>query len=287
MNATSVTIVAMVSEAETVAVDAACLNITHALGEASGTPWSCECRFVQSYADLQTVDDGSILVASLLSEVDAPEPWADLETRLHDIYALLADRGQPVLICTVLRHVGAAEPDVALRRRIRIRRLNLLAAEISRRTGAFVVDLDRKLADVGAQRLGTTYRLDGAAAADLAGKAIAMEIILSGLDAVAGFELQARAQALLAQYQPAIAFPEIRPKNLMPMGQGRRKQMVGTVIDSNQEAHVSWLIRQVLNRQIGPSEAFDKLVHAVRRRGPRESLAVLASGVARLIGKRT
>jgi hypothetical protein len=34
-------------------------------------------------------------------------------------------------------------------------------------------------------------------------------------------------------------------------------------------------------------EASNKLLQAVRRRGPKESLAMLASGVVRLIGKRT
>jgi hypothetical protein len=85
----------------------------------------------------------------------------------------------------------------------------------------------------------------------------------------------------------ALALPEIRPTNLISMGQGRRKQIVTTVIDTDQEAHVGWLIQQVLKRQIPPLEASNRLLQAVRRRGPKESLAMLASGVVRLIGKRT
>jgi hypothetical protein len=286
MNATPIPIVAMVSLAERAAVDAACANIVHALGEASAKPWKCDCRFVQGYADLQNADAGSILVTSLVSEVDAPEPWTDVESRLRKIYAGLCDRGDPIFICTVLRHIGTGEPN-ASRRRIRIRRLNLLAADISRQSGAFVIDIDRRLADLGARRLETDYRLEGAEAADLAGNAIATAIVVNGLDALASFDVQDRAQAVLAQYKSAFALPEIRPKNLMPMGQGRRKQMVTTIVDTNQEAHVGWLIQQVLKRQITPLEAFKKLLLAVRRRGARESLAMLASGVVRLIGKRT
>jgi hypothetical protein len=284
MNATPIPIVAMVSMAERAAVDSACGNIARALGEASGTPWKCDCRFVPDHADLQNA--GSILVTSLVLEVDAPEPWTDVEQRLRGIYAGLCARGDPIFICTVLRHTGAGEPD-ASRRRIRIRRLNLLAAEISREHGAFVIDIDRRLADVGARRLGTDYRLQGAAAADLAGNAIAMEIILNGLDTHASVDVQDRARAVLAEYKSAIAPREIRPKNLMSMGQGRRKQIVATIIDTDQEAHVGWLIQQVLRRQITPLEASNKLLQAVRRRGAKESLAVLASGVVRLIGKRT
>ncbi|HYS88019.1 MAG TPA: hypothetical protein VEN78_23920 [Bradyrhizobium sp.] len=287
MNATPpIPIVAMVSMAERAAVDGACGNIVRALGEAGGTPWKCDCRFVPGHADLQNAHAGSILVSSLVLEVDAPEPWTDVEQRLRGIYAGLCARGDPVFICTVLRHTGAGEPD-ASRRRIRIRRLNLLAAEISREHGAFVIDIDRQLADVGARRLGTDYRLQGAAAADLAGNAIAMEIILNGLDTLASVDVQDRARAMLAEYKSAVALPEIRPNNLMSMGQGRRKQIVTAIIDTDQEAHVGWLIQQVLRRQITPLEASNKLLQAARRRGAKESLAVLASGVVRLIGKRT
>jgi len=120
-----------------------------------------------------------------------------------------------------------------------------------------------------------------------AGNAIAMEIILNGLDSHASVDVQDRARAVLAEYKSAIAPPEIRPKNLMSMGQGRRKQIVTTIIDTDEEAHVGWLIQQVLRRQITALEASNKLLQAVRRRGAKESLAVLASGVARLIGKRT
>lgn len=288
MNAPTVPIVAMVSAAEKAAVDRACGNIADALGEASGTPWKCDCRFVQDPADLQNADAKSILVTSLVLEVDTPEPWTDIEPRLRQIYAALCERGDPVFICTVLRHTGAGEPALALRRRIRIRRLNLLAADISRQSGAFVIDIDRRFADVGARQLGTDYRLEGAAAADMAGNAIAMEIILNGLGTLASFDVQDRARDVLAETKSAAALPEtMRPTNLMPMGQGRRKQMVTTNVDPDRDAHVGWLIQQVLKRQIAPLEAFNKLVLTVRRRGAKESLAVLASGIVRLIGKRT
>lgn len=286
MNAISIPIVAMVSEAEKAVIDAACLDLARALGQASGTSWKCNCRFVHEYADLQNADAGSILIASLVLEVDAPEPWPDVEQRLRKIFARLSERGDPVFICTVLRHVGVGETDRLSRRIIRIRRLNLLAADISRESGAFVIDLDRQLADIGAQRLGTNYRLEGTAAANLAGKAVAMEIVLNGLNSIAGFDVQDRARALLAQYRPPVALSEIRPKNLIPMGQGRRKQMVATTIDNNQQAHVGWLVRQVLSRQIGLLAASNKIAQAVRRRGPKETLAMLFSGVAHLIGKR-
>jgi hypothetical protein len=261
--------------------------MVRALGEVTGAQWKCDCRFVQEHEDLQTADVGSMLVTSLALEVDAPEPWNNVEARLRKFHAGLNERGDPVFVCTVLRHIGAGDAELASRRRIRIRRLNLLAADISRETGSFVIDIDRRLADVGARRLRTDYRLQGAAAADLAGKAIATEIILNGLHALASVEVQDRARAVLAEYNSAVPLPEIKPNSLMPMGQGPRKQMVTTIIDSDPEAHVGWLIQQALKRQITPLEASKKLLQAVRRRGAKESLAMLASGVVRLIGKRT
>ena len=51
---------------------------------------------------------------------------------------------------------------------------------------------------------------------------------------------------MLAQYKSAVALPEIRPKNLMPIGQGRRKQMVATVVDTNQDPSNCYSARSAL-----------------------------------------
>jgi hypothetical protein len=287
MSATVIPIIALVSTSERAAVEAACGHIVRALSEASGQPWTCDCRFIDRPTDLQAHATRAILVTSLVSEVEGQELWPDAEARVRRFYAGLCRRGDPVFVCTLLRHAESDDPDLALHRRIRIRRLNLLAADISRQSGAFVIDIDRRLADVGARRLGTDYRLHGATAADLAGNAIAREILVNGLDALASAEVQDRARAALARWQPAIALPSLKPRHLMPIGHGRRKQMVATVTDINQQGDASWLIRQVLRRRIGPVDAFDTLVQVVRRRGARETFALLASGVVRLIGKRT
>lgn len=70
-------------------------------------------------------------------------------------------------------------------------------------------------------------------------------------------------------------------------GQGRHKQIVTTIVDTDQQSHADLLIHRVLQGQISLSQAFEKLHQAIRSRGARESLAMLASGVARLIGRRT
>jgi len=163
----------------------------------------------------------------------------------------------------------------------------LLAAELSREYGAFVIDIDRKLADVGARRLGTDYTLQGEAAGKLASDVIAMEIVLNALDGFVSVEMQDRAKTLLAESKSTATLLEIKPSNLMAIGQGRHKQIVTTIVDTDQQSHADLLIHRVLQGQISLSQAFEKLHQAIRSRGARESLAMLASGVARLIGRRT
>jgi hypothetical protein len=282
VSTTAISIVAMVSTGERAALEAARGQIAHALSEVSGTPWKCDCHFVVHPTDLENAAAGTILVTSLVSEVDSDEPWPDAEARLRGVYVRLCERGDPVFICTVLRHVESDDLDVALRRVIRIRRLNLLAAEISRQSGAFVIDIDRALADVGAQRLATDYRLQGAVAPNVAAKAVARDIIVNGLDAFASFDVQNGARSILARHQPTDLPSEIRPQNLILLVQGRRKQLAAIVTDTEQR-RVGWLIRQMLKRQIGPMEALDRLIGAVRRNGAKESFATVALEVIRLI----
>jgi hypothetical protein len=210
---------------------------------------------------------------------------------LCDTYARLSENHGAVFISTILRHVEDDDRKAAHARRIRIRRLNSLAADLSREFGAFVIDLDRVLADIGAGRLGTDYRLKGDAAIDLAGKAMATEIVANGLDALAEVDVQDAAIAYLARYQindallQEIKPLEIRPHNVMALGRGRRKQFVETVIDNDQNGHVGWLVQQALKGKISPAAAFDKLNQAVRRRGTGESIAMLARALVR-IGRR-
>lgn len=280
-----VPIAAIVADTERAAIDHASRNIARSLSEATGQHWTCDCRFVR-VADLQDPEvAGSIVVTSLGPMVDAPERWEDAERQLRSMYAGLCERGRAIFICTVLRHTAGSDPTAALRRRIRIRRLNLLAAEISREHGAFVIDIDRTLADVGARRLGTDYTLKGEAAEKLAGDTIAMEVVLNGLDDFVNVEMQDRAKGLLADSRSTVAPLEIKP-NLMAIGQGRHKQTVTTIVDTDQQSHASWLIYQVLRGQISLPQALEKLHKTIRRRGARQSFAMLASGIARLIGGR-
>jgi hypothetical protein len=283
-------IAAFVSENERAAVVLAIGHIARALSHAAAVPWTCDCIFSSDLKTSQQGSDDAIMITSLLPEIESLESWPQIEQRLRSTYTILCESGTPVFICTILRHIGGDEkPEAADTLRIRIRQLNLLAAEISRETGAFVIDLDRVLADIGARRLQTDYRLAGTTAAEMAGHFMALTVIGNGLDAFVPFEIQDAASVFLAASRPALAEvdcakPELTlRKNLLSMGQGRRKQVVSPVLHTVHDSHVGWVIRQVLKGMIGPTEAFRRLIQVVRRRGVRESTALLASGLSRQI----
>jgi hypothetical protein len=286
-------IAGFVTENERAAVRAACRHVAASLSQAAETPWTCEAAFVSDLEALRSESGAAILITSLLPELErVREAWPEAEQRLHKAYAALAERDIPVFVCTVLRHIDSGVGAEAAALRLRLRKLNLLAAEISRESGIFVIDLDRVLADVGARRLQTDYRLAGNAAAEMAGHFTAVTLVTNGIDALVPFEIQDAARALLLANRPGIAGmdstqPEITIKKaLLSLGQGRRKQIVATVGYTEDENYAGWLVRQVLRGAIGPGEALRRLFQAVRRRGVRASATLLATGLSRQINRK-
>ena len=106
-----------------------------------------------------------------------------------------------ILLCTIFRHVADPAPDVAANERERIRRLNLLAIELSHDTGAAVVDFDRVFAHLGARPLATDHTLTGRVAAEVAAHALVANILDAGLDEIVPAEIQERAH----QFQGTLA----------------------------------------------------------------------------------
>jgi hypothetical protein len=284
-DATPISLIVWVAPSERPIVEAAAVRLGEALSKAAGAPHACVPSFVDSAEALLAAPTGAVVVTSLLTALDQLDiPWADSVQTLNETYAKLAERGDPVMVSTILRHVPPGEdPGRVDALRLRIRRLNLLATELSREFGAFVIDLDRVIADIGAIHLQTDYRLGGEIAPAVAGNAMALCIVANALDDFVAFELQDKARAILAAYRPPVgAVIEIKPHELMALGRGRHRQRVQTVTDAHQDGHASWVIKQVLNGQIGPREAADKFVQAIQKRGVKESLVLLASGAARL-----
>lgn len=290
-----ISIAAFVSAGERTAVRLAADHIAKALSKAAESPWTCECTFSPDLESLPQNGSAAMIVTSFLPlvEKDIEEPWPQVEQRLRSAYIRLSERGVPVFICTILRHVGDDEtPESRAALRIRILRFNLLAAEISRETGAYVIDVDRVLADVGARRIQTDYRLAGNAAAEMAGHFMALTLVGNAVDAVVAFELQDAAREILTSSRPVLAEldgakPEITlKKDLMSMGRGRQKQIISPVLYTVQENYIGWLTRQVLRGAIGPREAIQRLVLAIRRRGLRESVFLLASGLSKQLSRK-
>ncbi len=276
---------AVVNARERPIVQAAADHLAFALKEVTGDTWSCDCEYPANIGDLSDALTGSVIITTLSDILERLHtPWPEITDGLRKSYAGLSESGMPIMICTVFRHVDVASaPDQADLIRRRIRQLNLLVTELSRQYGAFVIDLDRILADIGARRLKTDYRLGGATALDIASLAIASNIAANALDDFASVDAQDKARAVLDRDRPAVGLaPEIKMTNVMVLGRGRRRQLVSTVTDSVEENHIVWQLRQVLARQISLSEAGGKLFQTIRRRGARESAALLLSGFSRL-----
>jgi len=277
----------LASQSEAAVFDAACAHMSRALSEGASTPWTCGFELIEDGLSISESPPRGIVLVSLVSELQhLDEPWPRVEERLRKLFEALAVSGDSVFVGTIFRHAGQLEDPAHLhRRRQRIRRLNLFVANISRETGVFVVDIDRVFTDQGARRLQTDFTLKGPIAADLAGKTMAIVLLSYALDGAVDFDTQDAAVAILKHDHTELSPVQdegthsIMAKNVMAMGQGRRKQVVATVTDTNQDNHVGWLIRQVLKRQIAPNIAFDKVVQAIRRRGARESMAMLVTGL--------
>jgi hypothetical protein len=217
------------------------------------------------------------------------QPWPEVADRLSKtLHALASVESAPVFLCTVFRHVPGSDED-AQSRLIRIRRLNLLAAELSRQTGLFVIDLDRCLADIGGAKTGTDYRLEGLNATKVAGREMALAIASAGLDAYVPFEIQDAAKVTLTQTELGLAASkatEALPSNVLALGSGRRKQVVATVVDTDEEGHVGWLFHLLMTGRLSPKEAVAKLFQSIANRGLKASSAMVFGAIwQRLSGR--
>lgn len=241
-------------------------------------------------ADLQDSPEGSVCLVSLAAFVDAGQaPWGETEAALRELCANLAERGCLTFVVTVFRRVGDRASQAGHDLLVRIRRLNLLATELSRESGAFVIDLDRVLADVGGLALGGDFRLQSAPAAQLASEELALALASHGLEEAAPFEAQERIRAAIAARRTSPRMiASLSPSDVVTMSSGasRRRQRVSVAIDADQENHVGWLARQVLSGRIGWREAANRLTLAIRRRGLRESIQLLVSALAQLRQRR-
>jgi hypothetical protein len=278
----SIPISAVVHANERSAVATMAHMLQEYLTQAAGEPASVTCTFGDSLADLETADGPAVVITSLLLEADHyEEEWSAVETRLRSQYAALAvNASNTAFVTTVFRHVSANVGSLRDRLRHRIRRLNRLAADLSREYGIMVIDLDRDLADIGGRRLRTDYRLEGEYAEQVVARSMARAVVSAGLDNHVPFELQVLVQEALAKDQAAISVPaaaDVAPSNVLVMKSGRQKQAVKTIVSTNSESHAGWLVYLLLSGRYSLKDAFAKFRGSVARRGLRASVLMLVA----------
>lgn len=180
---------------------AAAGQLAHWLGTASKVNHPIKLN-LRKTLDLREIGGPGAIVISLLNEVSSIHlPYADVAARWHrQAAAVIAATSRPVFYCTVFRHVPmpAHPPQGWSRAPIleRIRRLNLLAVELSQATGAGVIDIDRTLAHFGAAPLRTDYTLAGKQGAEATGDVIAGALLGAGLDDLVDAETLEKARQL-------------------------------------------------------------------------------------------
>lgn len=180
---------AVVDETERPVWAAAMAQLRDCLAAAGGgTAWRIEVRFPRSLAALDRHRPPSAIVASLLAEAARPDEHIALtEARWRtQLAALDAGLVPATFLCTIFRAVRGARADrssaPALALIERIRRLNLMAIDLSHDIGVNIVDIDRIFAHVGALEVGSGYRLSGALAEEVAGYAIVAALLNMALD---------------------------------------------------------------------------------------------------------
>ena len=285
---------AVVDVSERPALEAAAAMLSKELTAVAGSQIVVDCAFLPTIADIQAAGPVSIAITSLLPELkNLEEAWPEAEKRLRAAYHSTAQQSDlRLFVITIFRHVASEEwGEKTVRLRVRIARLNLFAAEISRETGCNVIDIDRVLADIGAQALHSDYRLGGPYAVEAVATNIVLTLLSLGLDEYAPYEIQEATRATIATQWSSwknqlVPSHEMIQRGVMSLGVGRRKQRVSLVVNAVQEKHVSRLLHGVLTRQISLQDALTKLARAIDRRGWRDSFATLFAGLITLLRDR-
>jgi hypothetical protein len=265
-------------------------RLSECLSSASGSAWPVRCVFPGNDQQLDQSGAGGLVLTDLYDALDASSAgWTATEERLRQRFrALTEDGALTVYLCTLFRHVPV-EDDPASRdaRRIRIRRLNLLAIEISRETGLIVADIDRELAEIGARTLQTDYRLGGTRGAEAAARTIGGAILATGLDDLAPDAVLSHARKIFAATDP---FAEERPAPGAPtgpvtvLGNGIRIRMATAKASSGERA--AYVLRGLLKGSMSLREASTLLNRTIARHGARKLLSLVVSGLRRSIWRR-
>jgi hypothetical protein len=204
---------AVLSDGERLALVSAVEELRQCFAATSGYAFPIEVRFHSALSAISLDTGPALIVTSLLLEM-TEEPLAAIEARLRIAFAaLIRDRVPAIFLCTVFRRIDpdakAKDPVAAGARMERIRRLNLLATELSHDFDINIIDLDRSFAHIGGRSLGTDFNLRGPTAVLAAKHVIVSTLFAAGLDDFCSPELQDAAKAIYEQHHAGLEPPKL------------------------------------------------------------------------------
>jgi len=167
-------IAAAVTENEGNALTLAVEQMRQLFARVSQREWKIECE-LRDDLRFDPERKPAVYIVSLLTQLDANEPVDRLRGRLHAELSNLVAQQPAVYLCTVFRGCEDDPPKLE-----RIRRLNLLAVDLSHDLNVGVIDFDRQFADIGARPLQSNHRLEGRGACEIAAYVIVKALFATG-----------------------------------------------------------------------------------------------------------
>jgi hypothetical protein len=154
---------------------AAANRLSLCLSDGAAPGWPIRIQFVGPDAPLPQEPAMATLVSLAIETGSASAPSDAVASAWQHRAERWSASGAPVLLLNLFRYVA----DPAERRALssQLRRLNLLAIELSRTTGAAIVDIDRAFALIGGRTLDTDYRCRGDFAIAVAAQAIVAALL--------------------------------------------------------------------------------------------------------------
>ncbi len=204
---------AVLSDGERRALLSASEELRHCFALGNDCVFPIEVHFHSALSAIKVDSGPALIVTSLLLELNEPEETlAAVEARLRAAFSALKRDGiSAVFLCTIFRRIDPEtniDDPVAVGARIeRIRRLNLLATELSHDLDINIIDFDRSFAHIGGRSLGTDFNLHGSTAVEVAKHLITSTFFAAGLDDFCSPELQEAAMAIYEQRRTGIVAP--------------------------------------------------------------------------------
>ena len=131
---------------------------------------------------------GALVIASIGLELE--NQYSDLaalkKTWLERIHRLRSEGCSEIFLMTIFPYIAkperVAERENAVRRLEKIRRLNLMAVELSHEAGVSIIDVGRWFSAIGGALLQTDYRVTGARAQWIVAELTIVTILEAGFD---------------------------------------------------------------------------------------------------------